>query len=220
MREAIAMRRRDREVVDVAEKEAILGRVTCGHLAMLHDGKPYGVTLNFGWERDSAGSYVLWFHCAGEGRKIDALTANRNVWFFAEREGEFQEKLETGGVHLGFVLFQEEALAVEGQALRTGGVPRLGQGLQVAGVPLEVDPEEGEPPGVRGHGAMATPLPQNQVVPRIQGKRPLLLEEFQVTAKQEDELMGIDDPFRMASPAPGNEASAVQGLEGMGGEMA
>lgn len=164
MREAIAMRRRDREVVDVAEKEAILGRVTCGHLAMLHDGKPYGVTLNFGWERDSAGSYVLWFHCAGEGRKIDALTANRNVWFFAEREGEFHEKVNAAGQT--YMTMTYESVAGEGTVEFVSGMDEKRHGLGVICARFTETPVSVIPDSV-----VAATCVFKVVVPRMTAKR-------------------------------------------------
>lgn len=91
------MRRTDREVTDAAEKEAMLDRLLSGHLAMTDGGAPYGVTLNFGWEKAADGAYVLWFHCADAGRKIDALQAAPRVWFFAEREGDFRERTNAAG---------------------------------------------------------------------------------------------------------------------------
>ena len=108
------MRRKDREVTDVHEKEAILDRCMSGHLSMFADGRPYGVTLNFGWEKDADGAYVLWFHCAAEGRKVEILKANPAVWFFAEREGRFREWRNAAGQPL--MTMEYESVAGAGRA--------------------------------------------------------------------------------------------------------
>ena len=70
------MRRSDRQISDPAELETILRSAQLCHLAMVDDGKPYVVTLNFGYA-DGA----LYFHSAPEGRKIDVIRKNPEVCF-------------------------------------------------------------------------------------------------------------------------------------------
>ena len=70
------MRRSDKQINDSAELEAILRSGQVCHLSMVHDGKPYIVPLNFGYE-DAA----LYFHSAPAGRKIDVLKKNPEVCF-------------------------------------------------------------------------------------------------------------------------------------------
>ncbi len=70
------MRKAEREIKDRAEVEDILRRAQIVHLAMVDDGKPYVVPMNFGYA-DGA----LYMHCATEGRKIEVLRRNPSVCF-------------------------------------------------------------------------------------------------------------------------------------------
>jgi uncharacterized protein len=70
------MRRSDREVAGQAAIEEILGKGVACHLAMVAQGEPYLVTLNYGFR---AGT--LYFHCANSGRKIDFLKGAGRVCF-------------------------------------------------------------------------------------------------------------------------------------------
>lgn len=81
------MRRKDREVTSKEEQLAILENSAVCRLAMVDDGKPYLVPLNFGydWQGDNL---QLYFHCAKEGRKIDVLSRNNHVCF--ELDGAHQ----------------------------------------------------------------------------------------------------------------------------------
>lgn len=74
------MRRKDRAVTHRAEQEDILRACKVCSLAMIADGKPYVVPLNFGYEwQDDA--LVLWFHGARGGKKYDALRQNPAACF-------------------------------------------------------------------------------------------------------------------------------------------
>lgn len=81
------MRRKDREVTDLQEMEQIIAGCKVCHVAMVDNGMPYLVPMNFGYElRD--GILALYFHCAKEGRKLDILKNNNNVCFELCIEGE------------------------------------------------------------------------------------------------------------------------------------
>lgn len=57
------------------------------HLALISDGKPYSVPVNFGYtvtEADGSKKLTLYFHGAGEGKKIESIKQNPNVSFCAE----------------------------------------------------------------------------------------------------------------------------------------
>ncbi|OPX58541.1 MAG: Pyridoxamine 5'-phosphate oxidase [Methanomassiliicoccales archaeon PtaB.Bin134] len=75
------MRKAEREIKDPEEMERVIMRAEVCRLAMIDDGEPYIVPMNFGY-RDRR----LYFHCAREGRKLDVLRANPRVCF--ELEGE------------------------------------------------------------------------------------------------------------------------------------
>ncbi len=80
------MRRKDREIKDESEIMAILQKADVCRLAMSSNNVPYIVTMNFGIKN---GGTSLYFHCAGEGKKIDILKDNNLVCFQADIEHEF-----------------------------------------------------------------------------------------------------------------------------------
>lgn len=72
------MRRKDRLVTDAEQIDRILSGCDVCRIAMVDGGAPYVVPMNFGYTfLDS--TITLYFHCAGEGRKIDVLKVNPNV---------------------------------------------------------------------------------------------------------------------------------------------
>lgn len=77
------MRRSDRELADRAELEQIIRAAHVCRLAMVDEGLPYIVPLNFGY-RDS----TLYFHSAPEGRKIRLLRQTATVCFEIDGEHE------------------------------------------------------------------------------------------------------------------------------------
>jgi nitroimidazol reductase NimA-like FMN-containing flavoprotein (pyridoxamine 5'-phosphate oxidase superfamily) len=85
------MRRKDREILDIEEKLAMLGKAKVFRLAMASDNQPYVVPLNFGFEY-KAGRLFLYFHCAQAGQKVEILEKNSRVCF--EIDGE--HRLLTG----------------------------------------------------------------------------------------------------------------------------
>lgn len=82
------MRRKDREVKDPDGIFDIVERCSVVHLGMVDNGKPYVVALNFGYEREGD-ALVLYLHCAVEGKKIDILLANPDVYFQMDCVNEF-----------------------------------------------------------------------------------------------------------------------------------
>jgi len=66
------MRRTDREIKD---KDVMTDILRCGdvcHLALVDEGKPYVVALNYGFTWEGA-LPVFYFHCARKGRKLDII---------------------------------------------------------------------------------------------------------------------------------------------------
>jgi nitroimidazol reductase NimA-like FMN-containing flavoprotein (pyridoxamine 5'-phosphate oxidase superfamily) len=70
------MRRKDKEVSDQSEIEAIIKKSNVCRLAMIDGDRPYIVPLCFGYQNNT-----LYFHGASKGRKIDLLRENPNVCF-------------------------------------------------------------------------------------------------------------------------------------------
>ncbi|MDZ4165887.1 MAG: pyridoxamine 5'-phosphate oxidase family protein [Smithellaceae bacterium] len=77
------MRRRDREITDQAELEAILRTARICRLAMWDGEWPYIVPLCFGYREG-----ILYFHCAHEGKKIAILKKNNRVSFSIDIDTE------------------------------------------------------------------------------------------------------------------------------------
>ena len=77
------MRRKDKEIVDRGEIEAILHRADICRLAMADEAGPYVVPLNFGFSDQS-----LYFHSAHKGRKIDMLKKDPRVCFECDLDVE------------------------------------------------------------------------------------------------------------------------------------
>ncbi|MFN8207846.1 MAG: pyridoxamine 5'-phosphate oxidase family protein [Bacteroidales bacterium] len=75
------MRRKDREITDPEVVRKILTEALICRLALMDEGEPYIVPLNFGYEDP-----FLYFHSAPAGRKIDILKRNNRVCFEIESE--------------------------------------------------------------------------------------------------------------------------------------
>jgi nitroimidazol reductase NimA-like FMN-containing flavoprotein (pyridoxamine 5'-phosphate oxidase superfamily) len=75
------MRKAEREIKERGELEDVIRRAEVCRLAMVDDGEPYIVPMNFGY-RDGC----LYFHCAKEGRKLDILRKDPRVCFEMEAD--------------------------------------------------------------------------------------------------------------------------------------
>jgi len=82
------MRRKDREITDPIEIDAILGCSTVCRIAFAVDGGAYIVPLSHGYD---AQARALFFHTASEGRKIDCIAASPRVCFEVEGHVEIAE---------------------------------------------------------------------------------------------------------------------------------
>jgi uncharacterized protein len=65
------MRRKDREITDRAEMEALLAEAPVCRVAMADGGEPYVVPLCFGYDNNA-----IYVHSAKEGKKIAILAQN------------------------------------------------------------------------------------------------------------------------------------------------
>lgn len=70
------MRRTEREIKDRAEIDGILRRAQVCRLGLVDGDTPYIVPLCFGYD-----GQALYFHCALQGRKMDALRRHPRVCF-------------------------------------------------------------------------------------------------------------------------------------------
>ena len=70
------VRKNDKAIIDPEGMEEILRKGLVCHLAMVDQGKPYLVSMNYGFLGRS-----LYLHSAREGRKIEILRKNPEVCF-------------------------------------------------------------------------------------------------------------------------------------------
>jgi uncharacterized protein len=67
------VRRKEREITDRKELEAILTRGRYAVVGLSRNDEPYAVSLSYGYDRQEN---ALYFHCAKTGQKIDFIRAN------------------------------------------------------------------------------------------------------------------------------------------------
>lgn len=77
------MIRKDKEVTDPRKIEEVIRRCSCCRIGFYDDGEIYIVPLNFGYEKRDDG-YILYFHGAKKGRKMDLAQKNPRVGFEME----------------------------------------------------------------------------------------------------------------------------------------
>ncbi|MCW4001018.1 MAG: pyridoxamine 5'-phosphate oxidase family protein [Candidatus Bathyarchaeota archaeon] len=71
------VRRKDREITDIEEMQAVLKATKYVTVALCMDGEPYLVALSHGYD---PAQNCLYFHCAPEGKKLVYAKANNRVW--------------------------------------------------------------------------------------------------------------------------------------------
>ncbi|WP_286783098.1 pyridoxamine 5'-phosphate oxidase family protein [Streptococcus sp. UBA4344] len=81
------MRRRDREVRDLAEIKAIIEKNMILHLGLFDEEFPYVVPLHYGYEfKEENHQFIFYMHGAKQGHKIDLIHQNPNVCIQIEGE--------------------------------------------------------------------------------------------------------------------------------------
>ena len=91
------MRRKEREVTGQAELLEIIRRCKVCRIGMRDEDGIYVLPMNFGY-RFSEGKLTLYFHCAREGRKVEALRRDPEVGF----EMDCAHRLITAGTACGY----------------------------------------------------------------------------------------------------------------------
>ena len=77
------MRRIERKVTDLCEIKKVLEAGGVIHVGMIDGNKPYVVPMHYGYEVVD-GSVTLYLHSAKEGRKVDVIRANPDVFVVIE----------------------------------------------------------------------------------------------------------------------------------------
>ena len=74
------MTKRERQVTDEGQIQAILDAGKVLHLGLAVDNEPYVVPMNYGYTRED-GKLVMYLHSAVRGKKLDMIRANSRVFF-------------------------------------------------------------------------------------------------------------------------------------------
>jgi len=98
-------------------------------LALCRDHEPYLVTVNYAYD---TAERCFYFHCAGEGKKIDYLKANPIVW---------GQVLEDGGYLAGRCDHAYRTVQFRGRAEFVEGLEEKRRALALMIERLEPDPE-------------------------------------------------------------------------------
>lgn len=94
------MRRKDRNVNNLAEIESIIQKADVCRIALTDNNLPYIVTLNFGYKKGNPSAF--YFHCANEGRKIDMIEKNNIACFQMDVEHELITAKKACGFTMNF----------------------------------------------------------------------------------------------------------------------
>ena len=81
------MRRKDKEVTDNKEILDIIQNCDSMTMALLDEGRPYLLPMNFGYEYENE-NLVFYLHSARQGTKLDLISKNNNVWFSMDCDHE------------------------------------------------------------------------------------------------------------------------------------
>jgi len=83
------MRRKDRQITNMPDLESIISRSDVCRIAFADNDIPYIVTMNFGY---TGGDHpCFYFHCAGEGRKMEMIRKNNYVCFELDTDHKIYE---------------------------------------------------------------------------------------------------------------------------------
>jgi uncharacterized protein len=81
------VRKKEREITDKKEIEAIIQKAEVCRLGMAVDNMPYVVPVNYGYD----GKY-LYIHCSRQGRKLDMIRKNKRVCFEISVDAEIRNR--------------------------------------------------------------------------------------------------------------------------------
>ena len=81
------MTKRERQVTDEAQIRQILDAAKVLHLGLAVDNMPYVVPMNYGYTMEN-GHLVLFLHSALQGKKLDMIRQNPNVFFALDCDRE------------------------------------------------------------------------------------------------------------------------------------
>jgi len=128
------MRRKEREITQRDEIDAIINGALVCRLALADEGRPYIVPLCFGY-----GENTLYFHTAGEGRKLDILRKNNRVCFEMELDCRIKPGPEAcrWGMAYKSVIGFGRAFVVDDEAEKRRALDKILQHYAGGSVPRE-----------------------------------------------------------------------------------
>ena len=110
MSERYHMRRMDKALEDPATLRRILGEAKHITVATCKDDMPYLVSLSHGYDEEKD---LIYFHCAGEGKKLDYMRANPTIWGQAVLDFGFFDGHDDCRQEFASVMFRGEVTFVE-----------------------------------------------------------------------------------------------------------
>ena len=119
------MRNKKREITDMKVIEELLKNARILRLGMVDGNKPYVVPLHYGYTLED-GKLTFFMHGATEGRKIDVLKANDNVFV----EIDMDEELIPSDVACDYAAYFLSLMA-EGKATLVEDLDEKIRGLKV-----------------------------------------------------------------------------------------
>jgi nitroimidazol reductase NimA-like FMN-containing flavoprotein (pyridoxamine 5'-phosphate oxidase superfamily) len=116
------MRRKDREITEIADIEDIISRSDVCRISFADNNVPYMVTMNFGYT--AGASRCLWFHCASAGRKLDLIRRNNYVCFEMDTDHQLYDGTDgcDWGMKFSSVVGYGSIVIVEEEAARMAGI--------------------------------------------------------------------------------------------------
>lgn len=123
------LRLKDREMRGKREILEVIMNEDYMTIAMCRGEEPYLATVNHAYERELN---CLYFHCAGEGKKVDYLKANPIVWV---------QILEDRGYVQGKCDYDYRTVQIKGRANRVTDLGEKRRALGLLIEKLESDPE-------------------------------------------------------------------------------
>lgn len=82
------MTRRERQITDREQILDILDRCLVVHIGLVDGDEPYVVPMNYGYTMEENGTLALYLHGATQGRKLDLMRKNSNVFIEMECDVE------------------------------------------------------------------------------------------------------------------------------------
>jgi len=95
------MRRKDKEIIDINDKLAIIQKCKVCRIGLSENSKPYIIPLNYGYSFEN-NTLSLFFHSAKEGRKMDIIKTNNQACFEVDCDNQLIEGKEACDYNYAF----------------------------------------------------------------------------------------------------------------------